>query len=217
MNKKWIVLCSAVMLAGCGSTAAPSSFSSPAASSQMGCEWNATDCDDTLSTAASDIDAHVGEKADMSAYESYDADSDYVFINSDVENMLQRMNNGDTFVTFFGFSSCPWCRDAMPILNAVALDEGYEVDYINTRLDPSWESNLDLKDYDKLVDALGDLFPVDDDGKAHLDVPFVVFFKDGKVAASAGYPQYDAHERTINDEEAEEERENFTAGFEALK
>ena len=152
----------------------------------MGCEWNATDCDDTLSTAASDIDAHVGEKADMSAYESYDADTDYVFINSDVENMLQRMNNGDTFVTFFGFSSCPWCRDAMPILNAVALDEGYEVDYINTRLDPSWESNLDLKDYDKLVDALGDLFPVDDDGKAHLDVPFVVFFKDGKVAASAG-------------------------------
>lgn len=67
------------------------------------------------------------------------------------------------------------------------------------------------------MDAIGDLFPKDDDGKAHLDVPFVVFFKDGKVVYSAGYPQYDAEERKINDEEAQEERDNYTKGFEAIK
>lgn len=214
MKKALPVLLVMMLMAGCASNNTAASKSS---SSRMGCEWQGSsetcNTDDSETTKSEEI----GKAADMSGYDSYDPDTEYVFVNSDVKNMLNKMIDGDTFVTFFGFSSCPWCRDAMPILNETALKYNAKVDYIDTRSDPSWKSNLDLKDYDQLVDAIGDLFPKDDDGKAHLDVPFVVFFKDGKVVYSAGYPQYDAHERKINDEEAQEERDNYTKGFEAIK
>lgn len=211
MKRTALFIISFFLLTGCSSAASSSSSGSV----RMGCEWGESSCN-TLA-ASSEPDSQIGQKADMSSYESYNADTRYVFVVSDVEHMLKRMQNGETFVTYFGFSACPWCRDAMPILNETAASFNQEVDYIDTRSDPAWESNLDLKDYDKLVEAIGDLFPTDDDGKAHLDVPFVVFFKDGKVAYSTSYPQYDAHERKINEEEAEEEKENYTKGFEALQ
>jgi thiol-disulfide isomerase/thioredoxin len=219
LKKGAVLLLSTLLLTGCSTAAASSVSSASSASSDqpMGCEWNTEQACSPSKASASTEPLTIGEKADMSGYESYDADAEYVFVNSDVKHMISRMQAGDTFVTYFGFSNCPWCRDAMPILNAVALEKGYEVDYVNTRLDPSWKSNLDLKNYDQLVEAIGDLFPLDDDNKPHMDVPFVVFFKDGKAAYSASYPQYDAHERTINEEEAQQERTEYTAGFDALQ
>lgn len=222
MKRTAVLLICLALLAGCGSSSAAAAEATAAAAPTTGCEFSidATPCaDDTgaeETEAPSSYEVHIGEPSDMSGYDTWNAATEYVFVDSDVEHMLERMNNGDTFATFFGFAGCPWCRDAMPIINEVAASFGQKVDYINTRADASWQSNLDLKDYDRLTDAIGDLFPIDENGKEHLDVPFIVFFKDGKVVSSAGYPDYDAHERKINAEEAAEEEADYTAGFESM-
>ena len=69
----------------------------------------------------------------------------------------------------------------MPVLNDVAKENHAEVAYINTRKNAAWQSNMDMKDYDVVVNLFGQYLQYDDDGKKHLYTPHVFFIKDGDV------------------------------------
>ncbi len=120
------------------------------------------------------------QKSDMSGYEKF-TDTEHVFYDMTVKEMIQEMDDNETFIVYFGFSECPYCNQAMPILNEVAKEYDQEVGYINTRKDSSWESNTDIDDYDLVIERLGDYLEYDDEGKKHLYTPHVFFIKDGKV------------------------------------
>lgn len=119
-------------------------------------------------------------KSDMSGYDDF-TDKDHVFYDMRVKEMIQKMDDKETFTVYFGFSECPYCNEAMPVLNEVAKERNQEVGYINTRKDPSWESNMDIDDYDQVVEVLGEYLTYDDEGKKHLYTPHVFFIKDGTV------------------------------------
>lgn len=59
------------------------------------------------------------------------------FIYSDAEDILKRMENKETFVVYFGFASCPWCRSVLPTLIESAKSNNvetiYYVDVLNIR------------------------------------------------------------------------------------
>lgn len=118
--------------------------------------------------------------ADMSEYATYDAEVEYVFDVSSAVNVLERMDNKESFVAYFGYAECPFCNPAMPVLNEVATDMHSRVDYIDVRSNDAWKSNTDIDGYDLLVDRIGYLFEADEDGP-HMYVPFVMFVKDGEV------------------------------------
>ena len=84
-------------------------------------------------------------------------------------------------IIYFGFAKCPSCNEALPVLNDVAKEYHAEVGYINTRKDASWQSNMDMKDYDVVLELFGQYLQYDDDGKKHLYTPHVFFIKDGDV------------------------------------
>lgn len=142
-------------------------------------------------------------KSDMSGYEGF-TDENHVFYDMTVKDMISKMNDQDTFIVYFGFSECPYCIQAMPILNTVSKENNQTVGYINTRKDSSWESNMDIDDYDEVVDVFGEYLEYDDEGKKHLYTPHVFFIKDGNVVY-----QYEGVSDTLSD--------IYQEGFDSLK
>ena len=157
-------------------------------------------------------------KSDMSHYEGF-TDTDHVFVDIDVKGMAKKIDDGDTFVIYFGFSECPWCKEAMPILNEIAKEYEMQVYYVNTRKEETWSSNLDIDDYDLFVQYMDAYLDYDDNGIKHLYTPHVFFIKDGKVVLEhqSTVDGHDAHERTMTDEEVKALKQIYSKGFELLK
>ena len=131
MNKKTMLSAMlAMMLAGCGSTAAAVS-TSPAASPSA------------FASAASAESTSLTEE-----YSSLPADNAYTLLSDhqDVEDML----NHGTGVLFFGFPECPWCQYYVPMLNEDALAAGINVKYYNIYVDKT----ADRTWYDSIADLL---------------------------------------------------------------
>ena len=165
-----------------------------------------------------DIEEECGEKADMSGYESFDENEEYIFVKSNVKEMKNKMDNKDSFVAYFGFNRCPWCRDAMPLLNKAAKEAGLDqIFYINTREKEEWKSNLDIDDYDLFVEIADDYLEFDENNIKHLYVPMFFFIKDGKISTVINAPDYDAKEINIPDDLAEQLYQDFTSALKGIK
>jgi predicted bacteriocin transport accessory protein len=157
-------------------------------------------------------------KSDMSGYEGF-TDENHVFVDMTVKEMAADMDAGKTFVVYFGFSNCPWCKEAMPVLNDTAKENDMKVGYINTRADSSWTSNTDIDDYDVVVERLSDYLEYDDDGKKHLYTPDVYFIKDGKVVMNheGTLDGQNAKTSSLTDDETKELAADYQEGFDKLK
>lgn len=126
-----------------------------------------------------------GKSDGTHGYDMLDAKQAAVLSEVDTDTVLDGISGHRTFVALFGYSSCPDCRAAVPLLIDDALGHGVkQILYVDTRKDPSWKSNMDITDYDRLVKVMGDRFSKDEGGKAHMQVPFVAFVRDGKIVAS---------------------------------
>lgn len=157
-------------------------------------------------------------KSDMSGYEGF-TDENHVFYDMTVSDAAGLMDQGKTFAVYFGFAKCPWCIDAVPVLNEEAKAAGMKVGYVDTRKDPSWQSNLDVDDYDLLTEKFGEYLEYDDDGIRHLYTPHVFFIKDGAVVYehSGTADGHVAYEREMSPEELEELTEAYREGFARMR
>ena len=157
-------------------------------------------------------------KADMSGYEGFNDDK-HVFVESVMKEVSEKMDKGETFAVYFGFSRCPWCVEAVPIINEVAKEYKATVLYVNTRKNEEWKSNIDIDDYDLFIEKFGDYVPLDENNIKHLYTPHIFFIKDGKVVSEHAYTVdgHDAHERKLTEEEIEEVKGYYKEGFEAMK
>lgn len=70
-------------------------------------------------------------------------------VYAEANDIITMMDNGDTFVVYFGFSSCPWCRSVLPILldvaNDLKIEKIYYVDVADIR------DKLDVNDEGKVI------------------------------------------------------------------
>lgn len=71
---------------------------------------------------------------------------DNPFVYADANDIITMMDNNETFVVYFGFAECPWCRSVLPVLLEVAEDLKIEKIYY-----------VDVKD-------IRDVLDVDDNG-----------------------------------------------------
>lgn len=101
-----------------------------------------------------------------------------------------------TGVIYFGFPSCPWCRNIVPILIDAAKETGLETIYYANLLEERDSKHLDedgnivvdqegSENYHKIVDLLKDKLGVyeglEDDSIKRLYFPTLVFVKNGNV------------------------------------
>ena len=158
------------------------------------------------------------QKAELNGYDDFH-DEQHVFLESDALDVVKKMDAKESFCVYFGFGNCPWCEEALPVLNEVAKEYKQNVLYVNTRKKEEWKSNIDIDHYDELVEKIGDYLRLDKDGIKHLYTPHVFFVKKGEVVYEHEYTVsgHDAHERKMTDEERDELKAYYREGFEALK
>lgn len=73
--------------------------------------------------------------------------SENPFVYATEADIVNKMDNGESFVVYFGFARCPWCRSVLPTLIEVGKDLGID------------------KIYYVDVSEIRDTLDVDDDGK----------------------------------------------------
>lgn len=54
---------------------------------------------------------------------------DNPFVYATCKDIVEKINNKETFVVYFGFKECPWCRSVLPELINVAKDKEIETIY----------------------------------------------------------------------------------------
>lgn len=85
--------------------------------------------------------------------------------------------NNETGIIYFGFPTCPWCRNILPILIDVTMDNDKVLYYCN----PSDMRSSENDTYNKIKEILNDYLEVNSQGEKTLYVPDVYFIKNGKI------------------------------------
>ena len=112
-----------------------------------------------------------------------------------------------TGVIYFGFPTCPWCRNLVPVLVDAAKEAGIDtIYYLNNMEDRDSKELVDgeivikkngTKNYYKLVEklesVLGEYEGLNDSNIKRLYYPTVIFVKDGKIV--------DSHIGTVDSQE----------------
>ena len=118
--------------------------------------------------------------ADMSGY-TYLTEENEVFLTSSLSQVKEKKDNGETFAVYFGFDTCPYCNQFMPIFHSFMLSENLYCDYVDTNaptVEGSEESAFMVDDVGKLGE---NLLTEDDEGNTHFYVPCVMVFRNGSL------------------------------------
>lgn len=133
---------------------------------------------------------------------------DNPFIYATAEEIAEKMDNKETFIVYFGFNSCPWCRSVLPSLIESAKENNvtkiYYVDVLEIRdrfeLDDNHKAKRTVegsegyyKLLEKMSNVLDDYEPLTYKaknktkkvkiGEKRIYAPNVVTVKDGKALA----------------------------------
>lgn len=138
--------------------------------------------------------------ADMSAYEGF-MEEENQFVTLDMADFLTKLEEKQSGIFYFGFSTCPWCIEAVPIMNEAAKEADVHIYYIDKHAESSSEELIQ-----QVEEKLADRLQKNEEGKPTLYVPYVIVLKDGEIIAEHmdTVPGHDAHERKMNEEEQSE-------------
>ncbi len=136
-------------------------------------------------------------------YPEVKLDDDNPFVYTSIEDAIEVLENG-TGIIYFGYSSCPWCRNAVNVLQYVNASEILYVDMLDVRdtyevIDGVLTKTKDAEDsYYKLLELLDSIleeYVVDDisTGEKRVYVPLVVGVKEGSIVG------YHANTVDLND------------------
>jgi len=86
---------------------------------------------------------------------------DNPFIYSTAEEISQKMDNNESFIVYFGFKECPWCRSVLTELIKVAKDKEVEtIYYVDVK---------DIRDV-KEVDKEGNITTTKEGSKGYMEL-----------------------------------------------
>ena len=161
-----------------------------------------------------------GTAADLSGYKSMrDYTGENMLVETTVAEAEENIKSGKSFVLFMSYADCPYCNRLIPYLNEAAVEQGVYIGYIDTRKDPSWQSNMDIDDYDVFVKRFDKYLEDDEDGKKHLYTPDTYFIKNGKVVArhDGVTPGADDPSHPLTASQEERLREDLANEFASIK
>lgn len=114
---------------------------------------------------------------DMSGYEGF-TESDHVFKKITFRESLRFFDEKASGVVYYGYSTCPYCIQVVPILNEVAKEFGITVYYIDV-----YGETIADADIDRFLE-LADEFLEHEEGEAVFYVPQVFSFVNGEITGS---------------------------------
>lgn len=159
-------------------------------------------------------DDNVCALEDPQAQETYDTiiNENKTFQKTDMETILNLFREKKDGIVYLGFTKCPWCLEAIPVLDEVAKANNKNILYFQTRDD---EKKLLYTDEEKqeMISFTKEHLDKDDEGEYQLYVPFVFVVEKGEiVSANIGtVDDHDAHERKMTEDEITQLKETYTA------
>lgn len=123
------------------------------------------------------------------------------FVYTTADEIISKIDNGDTFMLYFGFADCPWCRNAITVLSDAAKSAGVKKVYYFNLKDKNKEDVRNVlmldeneniiitkegsSDYNKLLDKLESSLDaysgLNDETIKRIYAPTVLFIQDGNV------------------------------------
>ena len=139
------------------------------------------------------------------------------FVDSDMQEALSVFQKKESAILYFGYPSCPWCVEALPVMNEVAKADKQHILYIRTR-DDKKELLYTPKQKLEMISYTKQFMEKDDQGEYQLYVPFVVVVKDGKAVSGhiGTVDGHDAHERKMTEKETQELKKIYEDMFSAV-
>ncbi len=179
------------------------------------CSSCSADKKDTSDPKGCDSDelCDVTERSDMSGYEGF-MDNEHQFVEVPMSDFLLKLDAGATGIYYFGYTTCPWCVEAVPIMNEVAKEFDVKIFYIDKKAETTKEEDS------KAIEArIPDKLDKDDEGNPHLYVPYVITIKEGEITSyhTGTVDSHDAHERKMTDEEKAELKKRYQEMFQTIK
>lgn len=127
------------------------------------------------------------------------------------DEAIQYFIEKNSGVLYFGYSSCPWCKEAKPVLKKVAQENGIDIQYVKVRDE---EKNRLYTDEQKtqIQPYIQAYMSNNDEGVLTLYVPLVLVVKNGKIidGHEGTLDSHDATERKMTDQEKEELTQIYT-------
>lgn len=166
-----------------------------------------------------DISPYAGKTpADLSGYEGINEEDPIHLVETNVAEVTSLMDSKKTFAVMLSYVDCDFCQVIMPYVNEAAGEANQTVGYINTRKDPSWMTNTDIKDFDLFTEYFGEYLEQDKEGGYHLYTPDIYYIRAGKVVAyhDGVVDGYDDPSRPLTDQQQKELKENLAEEFAAM-
>lgn len=156
-----------------------------------------------------------GERADMSGYGTL-SDTEHVFYEKTMEDVITMFEDGQSGILYFGYVGCPWCAEALPIMNEAAKARGLTIVYAPTYDGEKYTLQGDVRE--TIFSYLNDFLSENEEGEKTMYVPFVAVVKNGQVVAAheGTVGTHNAHERVMNDSEIIELTNTYEDMFDQL-
>lgn len=119
-----------------------------------------------------------------------------------------------TAILFYSFDDCPYCKEAIPVLDEVLEDEDIKIYYVHTERDEREAGN---STYDEVYAYFKDT--IEDAGYDRIYMPSIFFIKDGEVVAYhvGTVDGHDPSVSTMTDEQVAELRSIFEEDIALMK
>lgn len=118
-----------------------------------------------------------------------------------LEDAATRITNGGSLTIYYGFETCPWCQELLPLLSEYATKT--EVFYVNMKPDSEDVRKEEHPLYQEYLKNYQLIYPNADEEKIY--APTIAKFAGGELEMlHVGTVEgHDAHERKMTDEEKE--------------
>ena len=202
MRRKIVILLSALILSGCAG--APEVKPMPSLTPSPEIEQTPTSSSSPMATP----DQTLNDKpADLSAYEGF-ADEQNAFVEISLEASLEKIEQGDSFMIYYGKPNCPWCIEAVPVLNEAAKENGAVVYYVDTSKPENYSEAM----IEKIMTLFEGWLLRDEEGEEGFYVPDVALIVNGRVAANhiATVDSHDPYAAPMSEAEQAELKQIYT-------
>jgi thiol-disulfide isomerase/thioredoxin len=118
-------------------------------------------------------------QVDMSGYENMPVVG-HQFLKTTPQEVLRLIEEGGSAVVYYGYSTCPFCNKATPVINDAAKELDMTILYVDVHpeIDPGDEF---YEAMDDTTLALSEFLSLDEDGEPEFYVPNVFVIKNGEI------------------------------------
>ena len=114
--------------------------------------------------------------ADMSGYEQLEETEQFYQLT--IEEFISLIDSKKTVIVYFGYETCPWCNDLLPVLNEVSLEKELPIYYIDFM---SEENKDNIDGLEKIKSLCGSLLEEDEEGQLKLYFPTIFYVREGQI------------------------------------